>query len=192
MPLATSADPDDIDLSLAAVNEGITPEQDPFAALLNNQYQQQQGPNGMPDLMALLSGQQQPGQDGSPNQLPPEFANNPLFAALAGMSNGQTNGQQQRQAFETEPANRTVLERLMPLIHLLSMLGLVAWAVWSSRGVQWAELAYGRDTFRDQVSHVVGYYRPLVSFSMQKSSRSILESESISDSLYYMPSSLSK
>lgn len=115
-----------------------------------------------PDLMSLFGGM---GQDGA-NQIPPELANHPLFSMLQNMTGGQGNpflGGQQQQPEQVIPAReKTLFERLLPLLHMCSMVALVSWAVWNSQSsIHWQTLATRR-SLKDYVVQAVGIARPAV------------------------------
>jgi hypothetical protein len=139
---APAADPDDIDLSLASTQKpnpstGFEPPSD----------------GGMPDLMSMLGM--------APGDMPEGMADNPLFALMQNMTGAggaAMGGAQQVQAQRP----KTLSERLMPLVHLLSSLALVSWAVYNaSQLMEWHALPARRSTL-DVVQSFVGLHQQIV------------------------------
>jgi len=122
-------------------------------------------------MLASLSGNATAGEGGVPG-LPAEFANNPLFAALSsmgagggGMGNmgmGQGLGAQASDSMAHE-RKKSIWERMLPLLHLVSMVGLAVWAVWVGEGVSWSTLPLRSENTKEWVEGVVGIVKPVVS-----------------------------
>jgi hypothetical protein len=97
-------------------------------------------------------------------ELPPEMANNPMFAMMQNMMGGgagvDPQQQQQQQALAQKPKSST--ERLLPLVHLLSSVAIVSWAVWNaSHLTEWHALSERRSTL-DYIHSIVGLHKQLV------------------------------
>jgi hypothetical protein len=96
-------------------------------------------------------------------EIPPEMANNPMFAMMQNMLGGGAGvdpQQQQQQALAQKP--KSSAERLLPLVHLLSSVAIVSWAVWnSSHLTEWHALSERRSAL-DYIHSIVGLHKQLV------------------------------
>ena len=100
-------------------------------------------------------------------ELPPELANNPLMAALSQMGGGGAGGTmpqgmpQMGQMGQAKP--KSLLERSLPLLHFVSMVGLVVWAVLRGEGVTWSRLPFVGESNKEWAAEAMGIVRPVVS-----------------------------
>ena len=159
-PAASGLDPDDIDLSSLAPS--TSPRNDPFRASLNPELS---GEGGQ-DLMSMLASMSGSTNASGMPELPPEFANNPLMAALSQMGGGAGGTMpqgmpQMGQMGEAKP--KSLLERSLPLLHFVSMVGLVVWAVLRGEGVTWSRLPFVGESNKEWAAEAMGIVRPVVS-----------------------------